>query len=454
MRVRGRGIGRFPIAALAILSAASLWALPPEGDPARAPRFEGEYGLFVRHVDGGVEVRWLTEQPVEGTLRAYVGGERVAEEETPASQAHAATVALDAPEVTLEYGALGFPDRLHRTRVWHEPPPRAREPSFEAADSVFIVGDVHGEFDALARLLRRVGLVDADLEWTGGRSRLVFLGDLFDRGPDVTRLLWFLYRLDREAAEAGGRLHVILGNHEVMVMSGDLRYVSGKEGLVAFRHGVTYSEMFDPRRSVLGRWLAAKPALARLDDVLLAHGGVSPAYAEYTLREVQDTLSRFMDEDLFLHWNDESDEFWTEFAETTELDSAAVERRWDFFFGSESILWYRGFVNADTLDSHLERVLDRHDSGLHVVGHSIVHEIQARYGGRLIAVDVREPATELLLLVRENPGGWKRLRVPTVGEPEPVRLAPPAPADTTGEGEPPAADTTSTDTTDTTSPGG
>lgn len=418
---RSTGRAGWWAAVIALGAAASAGALAPEAAERPAPRFAGEYGLFVRHLEDGIEVRWLTERPVEGVLRAYAGEKRIAAVETPASQSHAATVATDAREIVLEYGAGDEAGSLHRTRLWLDPPSRPTIPAFEAGDSLYIVGDVHGEFDGLARLLYRAGLIDEQHAWTGGRSRLVFLGDLFDRGADVTRLLWFLYRLEREAEAAGGRVHLVLGNHEVMVMTGDLRYVEGKEWMVAFRHGVEYSEMFHPRRTVLGRWLAARPVLMRLDDVLLAHGGVSPAYAGYTLRDVQDSLARFMDEELFLHWHaPDDDEFWAAFAETTELDSAAVARRYDFFFSDESILWYRGLVQSDTLDTHLTRVLERHESSLHVVGHSLVQRIEPRYGGRLIAVDVQPPAAELLLLVRDGKGGWRRLRLPAVGPPAPL----------------------------------
>ena len=48
---------------------------------------------------------------------------------------------------------------------------------------------------------------------------MVFLGDLFDRGNDVVRTLWFIYRLEREARKQGGAIHVVLGNHEIMTFS-------------------------------------------------------------------------------------------------------------------------------------------------------------------------------------------------------------------------------------------
>ncbi|MGH7541486.1 MAG: metallophosphoesterase, partial [Gemmatimonadota bacterium] len=289
---RGGHRGRLGIAAIAILTSVGPWAPPGAVRPSAGgaePSFEGEYGLFVRHVEGGLDIRWLTEPSAPGVLRAYVDDELVESVETPASASHAATIEVGRGTVRLEYGALGDPDRLHETRIWTEPVRRDPLPAYRASDSVFVVGDVHGQYDTLVRLLHHAGLIDAEGRWSGGRQRLVFLGDLFDRGADVTRLLWFLYRLEHEAAEAGGRLHLVLGNHELMVMASDLRYVDGKEWMVAFRHGLEYSEMFDPRHTVLGRWLASKPLLLRLDDLLLAHGGVSPAYVRWTLRDVQDS---------------------------------------------------------------------------------------------------------------------------------------------------------------------
>lgn len=394
-------------------SPASGDVTPPVGPPARAGQdgwhVEGEYGLYVAFADPGLEVRWLTDEERPGLVRAIVDGQVVAEQKTASGVAHAARLRVRAREVTLEYGAEppdggGGTAALHRTRIWAEPPPA--EVDLTGHDSVFVFGDVHGEFDRVLWLLRLADLIDAELHWTGGSAAVAFLGDLFDRGEDVTRLLWFIYGLEREAEAAGGRVITLLGNHEAMVLTGDLRYLAPKEEMISDRHGMHYETMFDPERSVLGRWIAAKPGLVRLDDLLLAHGGVSPAYVDYSLEAYQDTLATFIAEPLFTRWRDET--FLREFARETRLDSAQIYRRYDFFFGQESVLWYRDLVLSDTLGGHLDAVLERFGARTHVVGHTPVPTIRESYGGKLIAADLLDAATEMLRLIRRRDDGWNR----------------------------------------------
>ncbi len=403
---------------LGVAALALVWAVGWHPAGSQEPRFDGENGLYVRYADDGLAVHWLTQEAVPGVLRVYNGHDLVEAHETPKGPAHKVTIRPRGTPVTLEYGALDAPEGVHRTEIFDPPVPGDTPTAFDEADSVYVVGDIHGEFGRLFSLLENAGLVDAEGAWTGGSSHLVLLGDLFDRGEEVTRLLWFLYGLEREAAAAGGRVHLVLGNHEVMVMTRDLRYVSGKEYLLAHRHLTEYSELFHPTTSVLGRWLAHKPALIRIDDVLMAHGGMSPAYESYSLAEYQDSLYQFIHEDVFPYWSDP--EALGELLKTTQLDSAAIFRRIDFFFADESVLWYRDLVYTDTLGDFLERVLDRFDSEMHVVGHTAVEAIEERYGGKLIAVDLQLPASELLILTRGPDGAWSRRRIGVEGPPLPL----------------------------------
>ncbi|WP_419948630.1 metallophosphoesterase [Candidatus Palauibacter sp.] len=423
------GSGRPGLVGCAVAAAGIGWlggpgtpaggALPPRA-PAEtgqaAWRFGGEYGLYVGLSDAGLDVRWLTDDPVPGFVRALVDGSVADERRTPRGDTHQAQLNVDAPSVTLEYGAAGG-ERVHRTEIRIGAPSRP-EVDLPAPDSVFVFGDVHGEFDRVLQLLARAGLIDAELRWTGGDATVVLLGDLLDRGSDVTRLLWFLYALEREAEAAGGRVLTLLGNHEVMVMSGDLRYVSEKEMAIAERHGLSYAKLLDPAASVLGRWLAARPALVRVGDLLLAHGGVSPEYLDYSLERYQDTLSAFISEPLFTGWHDPA--FLEAFALETQLDSAQIYGRYDFFFAPESVLWYRDLVFTDTLGAHLDAVLDRFGAAVHVVGHSPVRAIRQSYGGRLIAVDLLEAAAEMLLLARRPGGGRDRFAIGLGGELRPL----------------------------------
>src|SRR5262245_38273962 len=88
-------------------------------------------------------------------------------------------------------------------------------------ERIVAVGDVHGAYDRFTEILRVAGIVDAGQHWTGARAHLVQLGDVVDRGPDSRKVLDFLKSLEKEAAAAGGRVHALIGNHEVMRMLSD-----------------------------------------------------------------------------------------------------------------------------------------------------------------------------------------------------------------------------------------
>ncbi|HET9272477.1 MAG TPA: metallophosphoesterase, partial [Vicinamibacterales bacterium] len=97
------------------------------------------------------------------------------------------------------------------------------------SERVVAIGDVHGAFDNFVAILREAGLIGGNRRWSGGKAVLVQTGDVLDRGPDSKRVLDLLRNLEGDAARAGGQVHALVGNHEVMRLIGDLRYVSAKE---------------------------------------------------------------------------------------------------------------------------------------------------------------------------------------------------------------------------------
>jgi len=77
--------------------------------------------------------------------------------------------------------------------------------------------------------LQYADILGEDLSWTGGKTTLVIVGDILDRGPKSRAAMDLLMRLEGEAESAGGRVQVLIGNHEAMILTGDMRYVSGPE---------------------------------------------------------------------------------------------------------------------------------------------------------------------------------------------------------------------------------
>ena len=118
---------------------------------------------------------------------------------------------------------------------------------------------MHGAYEGFLSILRFTGLADEHGHWAGGKAHLVQTGDVLDRGKDAPKVLDLLMRLEGEARKAGGRVHALLGNHEVMNMLGDLRYVNAEE-YEAFRT----SESIDRRSRFLRTLTEAARERARV----------------------------------------------------------------------------------------------------------------------------------------------------------------------------------------------
>ena len=100
---------------------------------------------------------------------------------------------------------------------------------WSGVERVVVVPDIHGAYPELIELLQASDVIDQSLAWRAGTTHLVSLGDILDRGAESRKVMDLLMRLEREALAAGGRVHVVSGNHETMNLVGDLRYVSREE---------------------------------------------------------------------------------------------------------------------------------------------------------------------------------------------------------------------------------
>jgi hypothetical protein len=312
-------------------------------------------------VSDGPYVFW---EPDGARIVAVCDGERV-ERRVPVGESFALDVpCLDLPPV----------------RIQAEPhAPRPAE--FAGVPRILAVGDLHGEYEAACALLRASRVVDDELHWTFGNGHVVFNGDVFDRGDRVTESLWLIYRLEHEAKRAGGRVHVILGNHEVMVVRGDLRYVHEKYvQLAASEFGLAYDQLFGPE-SELGRWLRAQNAVVKINELVFVHGGISPDVADLglSLERINDEIRRGMDADA---------------SRVSSDDTLGL------FLGSRGPLWYRGYFMAEfsyvmaesgyepATVEEVRTVLDQIGAKRLVVAHTAVEQVEGHYGGLVIGIDV------------------------------------------------------------------
>ncbi len=219
--------------------------------------------------------------------------------------------------------------------------------------SLVAIGDVHGDFNDFVAILQRTGLIDEQHHWAGGKTTLVQTGDLIDRGPKPREVLDLLMSLEEPAAKAGGRVVALLGNHEVMNLMGDLRYVTN-ENYASFadsesekrrtsayqkyaawrknhpqllaeleqpvlpvteaewmeRHPagfLEHREAFAPNGSY-GKWLRQRSAVAKIGGVIFLHGGIDPKLASLKLDQmnarIRSEIKEFDDDKQYLTGGD------------------------------------------------------------------------------------------------------------------------------------------------------
>ncbi|NIN72205.1 MAG: metallophosphoesterase [Gemmatimonadetes bacterium] len=253
--------------------------------------------------------------------------------------------------------------------------PEIQPSIYEDVPKIFVVSDIHGEYAAFVDLLVSAGIVDQDLHWRWGTGHLVVDGDVFDRGDLVTESLWLIYRLEREAIRAGGRVHFVLGNHEIMAMQGDLRYVNKKymDGIVR-RTKIMYQDLYGPHME-MGRWLRTKHSAIRLNGILFVHGGIGPHIVErgLGLEEINAQAREHIDLRSYQIAFDEVPIFW---------------------YSSGGPFWYRGYYEPKegwymhATPEEVEAILDYYGAHAVVVGHTGVEQVKSLYDGRVFGIDI------------------------------------------------------------------
>lgn len=169
------------------------------------------------------------------------------------------------------------------------------------AERIVAVGDLHGDLTATRAALGLAGVIDDGDRWAGGATVLVQTGDQLDRGDDELEILDLLDSLAEQARAAGGAVHVLNGNHELMNVEQDLRYVTLGGFLDFLPVPVSDPQSVAPQvvvDAVHERLKAVKPGrpfamrLARrnvvaiIGDTVFVHGGVLPRVVDYGIERL------------------------------------------------------------------------------------------------------------------------------------------------------------------------
>jgi hypothetical protein len=205
-------------------------------------------------------------------------------------------------------------------------------------EKIVAVGDLHGDYKNFVKILRGTKLINRELHWNGGKTHLVQIGDVMDRGPDAKKIFDLLIRLEKEAEEAGGKVHMLIGNHEEMNITGisfdfedyvtveqfisflpdkykekkekDFIKKKQKKALQRSSSGSSsgkdlmdfWKELRDdaiknskhPARKqyfynfnkTYGKWILDHNAVIKINDIIFVHGGISEEFSTWKLEDI------------------------------------------------------------------------------------------------------------------------------------------------------------------------
>ncbi|MEM9490872.1 MAG: metallophosphoesterase, partial [Myxococcota bacterium] len=307
-------------------------------------------------------------------------------------------------------------------------------------DRVVAIGDLNGAFDVLCEILLGTGVIDRDERWRGGRTHLIQIGDIFNRGGGARAAFELLGALTPRAAAAGGRVTVLLGNHEVMTALGNEAYCTADEylafasvrqrrtwpGRVSRAQSTLYRDHPDggpieplaPRleawkisnvpgraamrralgpRAKLGRALRQLPVVTRSAGCLFCHGGLTPRWARLGIDGINQRAAQA--------WA-EAPPFFRDLPRTS------------LFTASRGPLWNRDYALRDNVRvrNQLTRALDQLGAKRMVVGHTQTRHVAGgepgrialRHDDRLVCIDVGlgcgdpSPCTALVIAAGEG----------------------------------------------------
>lgn len=256
---------------------------------------------------------------------------------------------------------------------------------FNGVEHIVAVSDIHGQYDLLLSLLRAHQVIDETNNWAFGEGHLVILGDIFDRGDEVTNLLWFVHKLEQQAEKANGKVHYLLGNHEVMALQGDLRYIHKKYRYTMAYMGMSYDQLFG-ENTYLGRWLRSKPVAISINRTAFVHAGFSEALLRKKLTFGE--MNKAFQQEIIGH----------------PEDSILADPILNLLYSDIGPIWYRGYFEDGFTLWQAKNILNNIRKRHVVVGHTSFSEIVSLFRNRIIGIDssIKNGKNGELLLIHKK----------------------------------------------------
>jgi hypothetical protein len=241
--------------------------------------------------------------------------------------------------------------------------------TFSGVGNLIAISDIHGQYETFIKLLVNHKVIDENLNWIFGNGHLVVLGDLMDRGPKVTESIWLVYQLEKKAEISGGKVHVLLGNHELMVLNNDIRYVHNKYQETSKLLNTSYNNLYS-ENSIIGNWLRKKPVIIKINDLLFVHAGIS---LELVRKEItiENANKLFINQITGKSWD-------------TILNDSLLT----LMVGDNGPVWYRGYFDLPVLHEYkIDYITKYFDVNHVIVGHTSFSHIISIYNNKILGID-------------------------------------------------------------------
>jgi len=227
---------------------------------------------------------------------------------------------------------------------------------------IIAIGDIHGDLKALKRALRTAEAINKSDEWIGKDLVIVQTGDILDRGDDDLPVIELLEKLKVEAEKSGGKIHTLSGNHELMNIQLDFRYITEESNKAFEEKGLTREEAFKPG-GPYALILSNYPAILKMNRIIFVHGGVKKEHALYGIDKINE-----------------------EYSEWAKGNLASLH---SYIQSGEGVFWMRDFSDEpDDVDCQaLSEALEAADADVMIVGHSVQRKIVPACDGKIWRID-------------------------------------------------------------------
>jgi len=292
---------------------------------------------------------------------------------------------------------------------------------------IVAVGDLHGAYEHFVEILEGTKLVDAELNWIGGKTHLVQIGDVLDRGDKPKDIFDLAIKLEKEAEAVGGKVHMMIGNHEEMNLANT---AFDREGYITVSQFIQFlpenyylkqvkkfqrkTKSFSSSNSIshadyeeewteiiekfidvpgaqgrmfyvknlnelYGDWIIEHNVIIKINDIIFVHGGISEVLSQrWTLKEINETYRIELD----------------------DIRKAVIKKQMPKIPGYDrqlynepnGPLWYRALANEESeeFEDDVLRILENLQADYIVIAHTpqlASEKEMKKYGGKVWVID-------------------------------------------------------------------